>query len=100
MPADFEPIEVRLIDRISEEANVNLDFVLSDTVGLVEQLRREGRTVLLHCVEAHSRTPTIAALYGARRRGISVDEALREICAVLPDASPNTAFREALRRLG
>ena len=38
---------------------------------LIEQLRAEGRTVLVHCVAAYSRTPTVAALYGARLRKIS-----------------------------
>ena len=62
--ARAEQIDVRLIDQ--PEVNDNLDFVLLDTVRLVEQLRQEGRTVLIHCVQAQSRTPAIAALYGAR----------------------------------
>ena len=56
--------------------------------------------MLVHCVGAYSRTPTVAALYGARRRNISTDEALRDVMAALPDAHPNPAFRAALRRLG
>ncbi len=55
--------------------------------------------MLLHCVEAQSRTPTVAALYGARLRNISSDQALRDISAALPDAHPNSAFRAALRRI-
>jgi ADP-ribosyl-[dinitrogen reductase] hydrolase len=69
-------------------------------VGLVEQLRGEGRTVLVHCVGAYSRTPTVAALYGARLRNISTDQALRDVKAALPGAHPNPAFRAALRRIG
>ena len=53
--------------------------------------------MLVHCVEALSRTPTAAALYGARR---GADDPLAEVLAVLPDADPNPVFREALRRLG
>jgi hypothetical protein len=97
LPARAEQIDVRLIDR--PEANDNLDFVLHDTVRLVELLRREGRTVLIHCVQAESRTPTIATLYGARQRGIGIAEALVDVCRVLPDADPIAEFREALRRL-
>ena len=74
--------------------------MLLDTVRVIEQFRREGRTVLVHCVGAYSRTPTVAALYGARLRNISVDDALRDIEAVLPGAHPNRAFRTALRRIG
>ncbi|MEO6794488.1 MAG: ADP-ribosylglycohydrolase family protein [Mycobacterium sp.] len=93
-------VEVRLIDRAEPDENPQLDYVLLDTVRIVEQLRAEGRTVLLHCVGAYSRTPTMAALYGARLRNVSTDEALRDVKAVLPGAHPNSAFRAALRRIG
>ena len=97
LPRGAEQIDVRLIDIVG--ANDHLDFVLTDTVRLMEKLRGEGRTVLLHCVAAHSRTPTVAALYGAWKRGISGCEALRDVSAVLRDSQPNPEFRAALNRL-
>jgi ADP-ribosyl-[dinitrogen reductase] hydrolase len=100
MRHDMPHTEVRLIDRSEPDENPHLDYVLLDTVRTVEQLRAEGRTVLVHCVGAYSRTPTVAALYGARLKGASADAALRDITAVLPGAHPNQAFRAALRRLG
>jgi ADP-ribosyl-[dinitrogen reductase] hydrolase len=98
VPVGVEQVDVRLIDD-GPEANRNLDFVLADTVRLIEQLRREGRTVLIHCVAAESRTPTVAALYGATKQGISGMPALREVTSVLPTAYPNNDFRRALQRL-
>jgi ADP-ribosylglycohydrolase len=97
LSAGAEQIDVRLIDW--PDANDNLDFVLLDTVRAVEQLRSDGRTVLIHCVQAHSRTPAVAALYGARLRAISTTDALADVCAVLPSADPIPEFREALQRL-
>jgi ADP-ribosylglycohydrolase len=97
LPACAEQIDVRLIDR--PDANDNLDFVLLDTVRVVEQLRQDGRTVLIHCVQAQSRTPAVAALYGARLSGIGIAEALAGVCRVLPDADPILEFLEALQRL-
>jgi ADP-ribosyl-[dinitrogen reductase] hydrolase len=99
LPAGVEQIDVRLIDREGAEANPNLDFVLADTVRMIEQLRAEGRTVLVHCFGAYSRTPTIGALYGTHARGVDWQTALTEVLAVLPDADPNPAFRRALNRL-
>ena len=90
-------VEVRLIDSTRPDDNPHLDFVLRDAVRTIEALRTQGRTVLVHCVEALSRTPTVAALYGARR---GAQDPLAEVLAVLPDADPNPVFREALRRLG
>ncbi|WP_319446594.1 MULTISPECIES: ADP-ribosylglycohydrolase family protein [unclassified Mycobacterium] len=98
LPAGVEQIDVRLIDQECDDANPNLDFVLTDTVRLIELLRREGRTVLVHCHGAYSRTPTIGALYGARVGRVSADEALAAVLKVLPDANPNPAFRAALNR--
>jgi len=99
LPVGVEQIDVRLIDDVGPDANLNLDFVLTDTVRLIEQLRNEGRTVLVHCVAAHSRTPTVAALYGARKQAMSGNAALREMTSVLSDACPNSDFRTALQRL-
>jgi ADP-ribosylglycohydrolase len=99
LPVGVEQIDIRLNDIVGPDANPNLDFVLSDTVRLIDQLRNEGRTVLVHCVACQSRTPTVAALYGAHRQGISGETALRHITSALPDAYPNSDFRAALNRL-
>ena len=92
-------VEVWLLDESEPEKNPNLDFVLTDAVAAVEALRAEGRTVLLHCVQAQSRTPAVAALYGARLSGSTPTDALADILEVLPKARPNSGFRAALDRL-
>jgi ADP-ribosylglycohydrolase len=99
LPAGVEQIDVRLIDIVDLEANPNLDFVLIDTVRVIEQLRNAGRIVLLHCVACQSRTPTVAALYGARRQGIGGELALHAVTDVLPAAWPSSGFRNAINRL-
>lgn len=92
-------VEVWLIDRDEPEANPNLDLVLRDTVDAIAALRAEGKTVLLHCVAAQSRTPSVAALYAALHRGVPVEQALADVVAVLPTASPKRFLREALTRI-
>ncbi|GAP54644.1 adp-Ribosylation/Crystallin J1 protein, partial [Arthrobacter sp. Hiyo6] len=54
------------------------------------------KTVLLHCVRAESRTPTVAALYGASVAGVSPMEALEDVRRVLPGANPNPLFMRVL----
>jgi ADP-ribosyl-[dinitrogen reductase] hydrolase len=93
-------VEVRLIDDDDPAKNLNLDFVLTDTVAVIAALRAEGRTVLLHCAQAQSRTPSVAALYAALHLGVPVDQALAEVCAVLPVAHPKRFLRAAVTRLG
>ena len=81
-----EHVEVWLVDSADRDANPHLDHVLTQAADTVAALRAEGRTVLLHCVAAQSRTPTVAALYAARHRGIPPTEALGDVVADLPDA--------------
>ncbi len=92
-------VEVWLIDSDAPGANPHLDRVLVDAADTVAALRAEGHTVLLHCVQAHSRTPTVAALYASRHLGVEPAQALLEVCAALPNAHPNMAFLAALNRL-
>lgn len=91
-----ERLEIRLIDKVDPAENPNLNFVLADAADAVATLRAEGHTVLLHCVQAQSRTPTVAALYAARHLDIPIERALSEVSAALPHARPNRAFRTAL----
>jgi ADP-ribosyl-[dinitrogen reductase] hydrolase len=86
-----------VVDSPAEDDNAHAAFVLRDAATAVEQFRAEGKTVLLHCVRAESRTPTVAALYSARRAGITPLEALKDLRRVLPGANPNPLF---LRLLG
>ena len=99
VPARIRPenrVAVWLVDEVDPRANPNLTFVLWDTVDAIAALRAEGRTVLVHCVQAISRTPTVGALYAARYRGVPIDQALREVTDALPHANPNATFVEAL----
>ena len=64
-------VEVWLIYSPDPERNLHLDHVLTQAADTVAALRGQGRTVLLHCVQAQSRTPTVAALYATQHRGIS-----------------------------
>lgn len=92
-------VEVWLVDDPRPDRNPNLDYVLSEAADAIRELRSEGRTVLLHCVQAQSRTPTVAALYGARLTGRSPMSCLADIQQVLPNAQPNARMLEALDRL-
>ncbi len=97
--APEDHVEVWLVDSSRRVANPNLQFVLADTAEVLADLRAEGKTVLLHCVQAQSRTPTVAALY-AVGLGIPGEQALADVCSALPHAQPNPAFKAALQGLG
>ena len=97
--ATGDHLEVWLIDSDDTAVNPNLDYVLNQAADAVAVFRAEGRTVLLHCVQAQSRTPAVAALYSARHRGVAISQAFTEVQSALPDAHPNAAFRAAIAKL-
>ena len=92
-------VEFWLVDHI--DANVDATTVVVDAADTVATLRSEGHVVFLHCVAAHSRTPTIAAAYSARHLGHDCMTAHEEIRAVLPQHSAwrNPDFIALLERL-
>ena len=95
--APEDHLEVWLVD--ADDANNDLAFVLQDAAAAVRQLRSEGKTVLLHCVHAHTRTPVVAALYGILRTGNSTRTSLERVLAVLPSANPRPSIAAALEEL-
>ena len=76
-------VEVWLMDSEDPADNPNLGFVFADTADVIAAMRAEGRRVLLHCVAAEQRTPTVAIAYSARM-GMNRAEAARAVRSVLP----------------
>ncbi len=94
-----EHFEVWLIDEADPGHNPNLEFILRDVATTVAQCRDEGKSVLLHCVRAESRTPTVAAAYLCERLALTAEDALGRVSEVLPRMNPNAGFRAALERM-
>lgn len=88
-------VDFRLIDTSAKD-NPNLAFVLDDAARTVARLRDEGRTVLLHCVAAQSRTPAVAVRY-SMLRGIPFDRAIVDVRRALSGCSPRREFLGALK---
>ena len=77
-----EVIQSRLMDCEDPAANPNLEFALYDAADAIRGLRAEGKRVLLHCVAAQQRTPSVAVAY-AVLLGHSVADARRDVRAAL-----------------
>ncbi len=98
VPDHVVHVRFRLLDNALPRNNPHLDFVIDDAARTVATLREMGHVVMLHCVAAHSRTPTIAIRY-AQLLGVPADVAFDGVVAALPHAYPNPGFKAALRRL-
>ena len=102
VPDGIESIRVWLIDTIGK--NVNLEWTLADATDVIAELRAEGREVFVHCAEARSRTPAVAALYAARHCGADLDAAWASLdgrrgSGVLPYCDPTPFIRDAVARI-
>ena len=93
-------VEVWLIDSNDPSANPHLEFVIDQAAQAVAALRSEGKVVYLHCVQAHSRTPSVAARYSVISHGVDPRRALDEVCEALPEAAPQEALVDAVIALG
>ncbi|WP_238419514.1 ADP-ribosylglycohydrolase family protein [Gordonia sp. 'Campus'] len=80
-----EFVASRLMDSDELADNQNLDFVLADTADAVRGLRAEGKTVLLHCVAGHQRTPSVAVEYGVML-GHPVEKVRAAVAGSMPGA--------------
>lgn len=86
--------EVWLVDQ--EGGNADPAGVLADAADAIAAYRADGLTVLVHCYEARSRTPSVGAAYSVRHLAVEADRALREVGAVLPRARPKRFLVDAV----
>lgn len=73
---------VWLVDSDDPADNPWLTWTLTDAARTVQRLRDEGERVLLHCVAAHHRTPSVALAY-SRLLGLPAAEAAGRIAGAL-----------------
>jgi ADP-ribosyl-[dinitrogen reductase] hydrolase len=91
-------IESRLIDSSDASQNANLHFLLYDAADAVRGLRDEGHMVLLHCVAAQQRTPSVALAYAALL-GHDATGAAARIQAELPSTRGHGPVWDAAKEL-
>lgn len=73
--------------------------LFASVAAFIDDARRAGGAVLVHCRQGISRSVTAAIAYVVMREGVTVDDAMREIRSCRPIANPNSGFYEALRKL-
>lgn len=85
-----------IVDDDDPATHQHLRWALDDAARAVKELRDEGRRVLLHCVAAHHRTPSVALRY-AVLLGEDVDEAAARISTTLGRDIDGLLWKEAQR---
>ena len=76
-------VETWLIDSDAPTQNEELLEVMLDAADAVYELRSEGKSVLLHCVHMHHRTPSVAYLYAVKHCGLVPEDARQHVMDAL-----------------
>ncbi|XP_052208502.1 dual specificity protein phosphatase 1 isoform X2 [Diospyros lotus] len=92
-PNDF----VYKIINIADREDVNIAQYFDDCFNFIDEAKRMGGAVLVHCFVGRSRSVTIVVAYLMKRRGMSLSEALEHVRSKRPLASPNSGFMLHLR---
>lgn len=90
---------VRVLDSHFQSENPNLVTTMIHVADALSEAVEEGERVLLHCVQAHTRTPSFAAAYLIWSQGMSAADAQADVLRALPHANFHSPFDEALREL-
>lgn len=94
-PKDFT---YKIID-IADREDVNISRYFDECFEFIEEAKRAGGSVLVHCFVGRSRSVTIVVSYLMKKHGISLSEALEHVKKQRPMASPNSGFMSLLRDL-
>jgi protein-tyrosine phosphatase len=73
---------------------------LGGVVGLLRELRRQGRRVFVHCDLGESRSAMVVVAYLMRCRQLALVEALEQVAACNPHSDPNHRFLRGLAEFG
>ena len=88
-----------LVWLLDQPGNADAARVLADTADAIAHLRQRGQRVFVHCVQAQSRTPTVAMAWLMRHHGLSLAEAEAAVMATITSAAPEASLLAAVRSL-
>ncbi|KAK9664830.1 hypothetical protein RND81_14G071700 [Saponaria officinalis] len=92
-PRDFTYKVIEVMDR--EETNLAQYF--DECIDFIDEAKRSGGGVLVHCFVGRSRSVTVVLAYLIKKRGMTLSEAFEHVKSKRPQASPNAGFLKQLR---
>ncbi|XP_059650015.1 dual specificity protein phosphatase 1-like [Cornus florida] len=87
-PDDFKYKTIEVLDR----EDIHIAQYFNECVEFIEEAKRTGGGVLVHCFVGRSRSVTIVVAYLMKKHGMSVSQALEHVKSRRPMASPNPGF--------
>ncbi|OMO85361.1 hypothetical protein COLO4_21655, partial [Corchorus olitorius] len=87
-PKDFVYKTIEVMDR----EDTNLMRYFDECFSFIDEAKRQGGGVLVHCFMGISRSVTVVVAYLMKKHGMSLSKALEHVKRRRPQASPNSGF--------
>ncbi|XAR57196.1 Phosphoprotein phosphatase [Bertholletia excelsa] len=92
-PDDFV---YKIID-VPDREDVNISRYFDECLDFIDEAKRMGGAVLVHCFVGRSRSVTIVVAYLMKKHGMSLSEALQLVRSKRHIAAPNSGFMSQLQ---
>ncbi|KNA22757.1 hypothetical protein SOVF_031510 isoform B [Spinacia oleracea] len=93
-PNDFTYKVIEVADR----EDTDLCQYFDECIDFIEEAKRSGGGVFVHCFVGRSRSVTIILAYLIKKRGMILSQALEYVRSKRPQASPNAGFIKQLQK--
>ncbi|XP_013651487.1 dual specificity protein phosphatase 1-like [Brassica napus] len=94
-PDDFLYKVVRVVDK----EDTNLEVYFDECFDFIDEAKKLGGSVLVHCFVGKSRSVTVVVAYLMKKHGMTLAQALQHVQSIRPVASPNAGFIKQLQDL-
>jgi len=84
---------------VVDKEDTNLEMYFDECVDFIDEAKRQGGSVLVHCFVGKSRSVTIVVAYLMKKHGMTLAQALQHVKSKRPVASPNAGFIRQLQDL-
>ncbi|XP_058001035.1 dual specificity protein phosphatase 1-like [Hevea brasiliensis] len=82
---------------VTDKEDTNLRQYFDECFSFIDEAKRQGGCVLIHCFVGKSRSVTIVVGYLMRKYGMSLSQALGHVKSRRPQAAPNSGFISQLQ---
>ncbi|CAN1193165.1 Dual specificity protein phosphatase 1 [Linum perenne] len=83
---------ILLYEEVPDREETNLRQYFEECINFIDEAKRQGGAVLVHCFVGRSRSVTIILAYLMKKHGMTVSQALEYVKSRRPQASPNSGF--------
>ncbi|KAG2306767.1 hypothetical protein Bca52824_026515 [Brassica carinata] len=99
IPAHPDDFVYKVVRVVVDKEDTNLEMYFDECFDFIDEAKKLGGSVLVHCFVGKSRSVTIIVAYLMKKHGMTLTQALLHVKSIRPVASPNAGFIKQLQDL-